>query len=695
MANEHSRDEILDIIERQAQRSGIPREDFLRFAYIETGGQFDADAHNRRSGAKGLFQFVPSTAADFGIAGREFDPAVNTEAAATLYQRNMTQITRRQQDTGHPFLSGAATPNGLDMYLAHQQGGGGYASIQRAIATGEFSRDDTRRNILGNISGDDFRRVTGQQHAALTGMDDRQLATAFTQYWTAKYAAIEIADRGIHASAPAQATPAPSAIADGVLERGERGTEVRALQTSLNELGFRDAQGTALETGSGIYGQRTLEAVRAFQTANQLEATGKADARTRETLAQQLTLPEAERNRAQPVQARQADGLTWPSPGNTTLNEADRPREGRGEFGTPRSGGRRHGGIDIQGDVGDPIVAVGGGTVVVRPNNGAAGNTVHIRHDDGTLTKYFHLDQISVRNGARVEAGDQIGTMGRTGNTPAQGDTHLHFEMWRGNRQVDPMPYLQGTQRDAARTPESQPRDPQTREGATPSVLRDGANGASVRELQQQLNQLGYRGSDGKPLETASGVFGAHTEHAVRAFQAEQGLKVDGEVGDRTRAALASTVRERAAAEARPVEHGDRGPQVLAVQASLTRLGFGDASGQALRGDGIFGDRTQHAVQSFQRDRGLEVDGIVGTQTRQALTDAQRTVTAGQDPARDSQRSLFDRMFAATQGGDDDAMRKALDDYLATPAGNRWKTEAAAEARIEETRDRDPSGPAR
>ncbi|MGO4611136.1 hypothetical protein AB4142_32880, partial [Variovorax sp. 2RAF20] len=88
----------------------------------------------------GLFQFVPSTAAEFGLTGREFDPAANTEAAAALYARNRTQIVDRQAQTGHSFLSGAEQPNGLDMYLAHQQGGGGYASIQRAIATGEFSR---------------------------------------------------------------------------------------------------------------------------------------------------------------------------------------------------------------------------------------------------------------------------------------------------------------------------------------------------------------------------------------------------------------------------------------------------------------------------------------------------------------------------------------------------------------------------
>lgn len=611
MASQYTREQILDIIERQAQESGIPREDFLRFAYIETGGRFNPDASNP-SGAKGLFQFMPGTAAQYGIAGREFDPAESTRAAAELYRDNLADITRRQSRSGHDFLSGQEAPSGLDLYLAHQQGAAGYASIQSAIATGEFTRDDTRRNILNNISARDVERLTGHTTDELRGLGDRELATAFSQYWNGKYAAISIPDRGIHASQPdAAVRERMSPLADGVLQSGERGEEVRALQTSLNQLGFRDGQGAELETRSGIYGGRTQEAVRAFQTANQLEATGNADARTRDAIAQQLAWPERERNRAQPVEAQAREGgLAWPTPGNHEINQADKPREGRGEFGTPRSGGRRHGGIDIEGNVGDPVVAVAGGTVVVRPNNEAAGNTVHVRHDDGSLTKYFHLDEFSVRNGQRVEAGQQIGTIGRTGNTPAQGDTHLHFEMWRNGRQVDPLPLLRGAERDAAI-----PARPTATE-----VLRDGASGAAVRELQQQLNQLGYRGADGRPLETISGRFGPQTEHALRAFQADRGLKVDGEYGDSSREAL------------RTATHGTARDPAPA--------------------------------------------GVVP----QALSE-------------DAQRSFVDRMFAAMHGGDDRAMRQALDEYLKTPAAEAWRKESPT---VEPSvTGRDPTGQAR
>ena len=568
MASQYTREQVLDIIERQAQESGIPRENFLRFAYIETGGRFNPDANNP-SGAKGLFQFMPDTAEQYGISGREFDPVANTRAAAALYSDNLGDITRRQARSGHDFLSQNEMPNGLDLYLAHQQGAAGYASIQNAIEAGEFTRTNTRRNILNNISDRDVERLTGHTTEELRGLGDRELATAFSQYWNSKYAAISIPDRGLHAGQPSAISRERGLpLADGVLQGGERGEEIRALQASLNQLGFRDGQGAELETRSGIYGGKTQEAVRAFQTANQLEATGKADVHTREAITQQLALPEEQRSRPRQGALQREGSLAWPTPGNRDINEADKPREGRGEFGTARSGGRRHGGIDIQGDVGDSVVAVAGGTVVVRPNNGAAGNTVHIRHDDGSLTKYFHLDQFSVHNGQRVEAGQQIGTMGRTGNTPAQGDTHLHFEMWRGGRQIDPLPHLRGLERDAAVSART----------AAPEVLRDGASGASVRELQQRLNALGYRGADGNPLETASGKFGPQTEHALRAFQADRALKVDGVFGARTRDALSSSTPEPVAADARRDNGREEGAQREFVDKLFSAMRGGDAT---------------------------------------------------------------------------------------------------------------------
>src|SRR3546814_2631395 len=95
MPRDYSKTEVLDIIEREANERGIPRDDFMRFACIETGGTFDEQATRGPRGAKGLFQFVPSTASAYGIRGRELDPVANTDAAARLYLDNRQALVNR------------------------------------------------------------------------------------------------------------------------------------------------------------------------------------------------------------------------------------------------------------------------------------------------------------------------------------------------------------------------------------------------------------------------------------------------------------------------------------------------------------------------------------------------------------------------------------------------------------------------
>jgi murein DD-endopeptidase MepM/ murein hydrolase activator NlpD len=147
--------------------------------------------------------------------------------------------------------------------------------------------------------------------------------------------------------------------------------------------------------------------------------------------------------------------LQWPIAGATraSLNSADKPGEGRGEFGTPRSRGS-HGGIDIQAAAGTTVVAAGAGTVVpISPNpSSTLGEQIVIRHTGNIYTHYAHLAIGSslVRSGDTVTAGQAIAQVGRSGNTPRQGDTHLHFEVRlnsprprsAGGTVVDPLDYL-------------------------------------------------------------------------------------------------------------------------------------------------------------------------------------------------------------------------------------------------------------
>lgn len=100
-----------------------------------------------------------------------------------------------------------------------------------------------------------------------------------------------------------------------------------------------------------------------------------------------------------------------------------------------------HQGIDIAGPIGSPILAAAAGTVEFAGwTSGGYGNLIEIRHADGSLTRYAHLDRVGVQLGDRVTQGQVIGAMGSTGRSTGP---HLHFEVHLlGQGAVDPIGVL-------------------------------------------------------------------------------------------------------------------------------------------------------------------------------------------------------------------------------------------------------------
>ena len=92
-----------------------------------------------------------------------------------------------------------------------------------------------------------------------------------------------------------------------------------------------------------------------------------------------------------------------------------------------------HTGSDFAAPTGTPIVAAADGVVIQAGNAGPYGNQTVIQHEDGTVTTYAHQSTITVSVGQSVKAGQQIGTVGSTGNSTGP---HLHFEVFdaSGNR---------------------------------------------------------------------------------------------------------------------------------------------------------------------------------------------------------------------------------------------------------------------
>lgn len=99
-----------------------------------------------------------------------------------------------------------------------------------------------------------------------------------------------------------------------------------------------------------------------------------------------------------------------------------------------------HGGIDIANSIGTPILAVADGVVIDAGPTAGYGAWVKLRHADGTVTLYGHVNTWLVSKGDRVMAGDQIATMGNRGNSTGP---HCHFEVLvNGTNRIDPVPWL-------------------------------------------------------------------------------------------------------------------------------------------------------------------------------------------------------------------------------------------------------------
>lgn len=122
----------------------------------------------------------------------------------------------------------------------------------------------------------------------------------------------------------------------------------------------------------------------------------------------------------------------WLAPSKTSITQSYHPG---------------HEGIDYGSDdqIDPPILAVEEGLVVeVIEDDSAAGYgyTILIDHGDGLESFYAHLDQIKVKEGDQVSAGQTIGIMGNTGKTAGPTGIHLHFEIRKDGQKVNPLNYL-------------------------------------------------------------------------------------------------------------------------------------------------------------------------------------------------------------------------------------------------------------
>ncbi len=135
--------------------------------------------------------------------------------------------------------------------------------------------------------------------------------------------------------------------------------------------------------------------------------------------ASKLSLPKA---------ALQKRPFIWPVEGDVISR-----------FG-PKSGGLYNDGMNISARLGDPVRAISAGDVIYSGNElKGYGNLVILKHPDGYLSAYAHMQNIGVEKGAKVLQGDIIGQVGQSGHVDKP---QLHFGLRKGKKPVDPMTIL-------------------------------------------------------------------------------------------------------------------------------------------------------------------------------------------------------------------------------------------------------------
>ncbi len=158
-------------------------------------------------------------------------------------------------------------------------------------------------------------------------------------------------------------------------------------------------------------------------TVSKTTATQKATAKT---TSQKISSDPAKK--LPTLTSRSSSKFSWPVRGKTLSS-----------YG-PKSGGLFNDGINLSANLGTPVRAAENGAVAYAGNEvKGMGNLVIIQHSDGWMTVYAHMDKMSVRRGTKVNVGQQIGTIGKTGKVSVP---QLHFEIRKGSKAYDPMKYL-------------------------------------------------------------------------------------------------------------------------------------------------------------------------------------------------------------------------------------------------------------
>ncbi|AEA26524.1 M23 family metallopeptidase [Pseudonocardia dioxanivorans] len=217
------------------------------------------------------------------------------------------------------------------------------------------------------------------------------------------------------------ALPVASALVGG-LPTSDDGGDVAARWAPV---AMTDSQERHPATGTTPV--RAVAAVEAHEPV-EVESLTKAT-RIADRVARVAALREAAAAQGSPGVAVTSSGRVFALPTTGRLTSAAGPRWGTTHYG-----------LDIANAIGTPVFAVSDGVVVDSGPASGFGLWVRIRHPDGSLSVYGHIDRSLVTVGRQVRAGDRIALMGNRGQSTGP---HLHLEIWSADgSRLDPATWL-------------------------------------------------------------------------------------------------------------------------------------------------------------------------------------------------------------------------------------------------------------
>lgn len=415
-------------------------------------------------------------------------------------------------------------------------------------------------------------------------------------------------------------TPPTPTPAGSSLKNGAEGTEVRAVQQRLKELGY--LKGSV----DGDFGAATESAVRAFQQANNLTVDGKVG---------KNTLTKLNSNNAVPASAAKPTNTPKPKPTNTPKPTAT-PDLTHDSYLQEGSNGKKvkqlqERLIELGWLSGKADGDFGGATAAaVKAFQKRAG-----LWDDGIAgpdtQKKLYSSSAPKTSTAAASVGESL-KEGMSGDAVRSLQKRLkELDYYSGSTDgkfgegtknaVIAFQQANGLKADgiAGTSTLNKLHDNPVKNGSSSSgsnggqisstgyvTLREGDKNDSVRKLQEKLKKLGYYSG------SVDGSYGSGTVAAVTAFQKANKLRTDGVAGPATQRALYGTNTSISYSTIRP---GDEGSSVTNLQYTLYELGYYDD-----KVDGIYGATTSDAVRAFQIQNDVSpVDGIAGNKTLQKL----------------------------------------------------------------------------